>query len=202
MKKIAILTLAAALFAGASSFAQDTASGQTAAPAKCEKACHKKCARHADEFAGITLTPEQQAKVEALKAEYRKDIKGAKAEMGKAQRKGNKMVKKGEQQGENLIEKAKAKGEKIAEGTKDVALKVADGTKAEVKKLKGEGADRREKMSEKRAEYLQKMKEILTPEQYTTYLENIAKANPHHGDKARMAKAHKAQKVKQAEKSK
>ena len=194
-KKILTLTLAAALFAGTSAMAQATTDTVTKCEKNCGRTCHKK---QSNEFAGITLTPEQQAKIEAVKAEFRKDAKATKEGMRKAEAKGEKMAKRGEKQGEKFLDKAKDKGQQLVGQAKEQGEKVVGKTKEEVRKMKGEG--RRDVNKAKRAEYLQKMKEILTPEQYTTYLENQAKATPmrrgdkHHG---KMHKPEQAKKVEQ-----
>lgn len=154
IKKIAILAVSAIVLAGTSAFAQNNQSNQTST--LCAKQCAKgqKCMqaeKRANEFAGITLTADQQAKIDAVKAEMRKDCKNASSDIKKD------------------CKKVEAKGAKMAKEGKDKAVR----------------DERRVQMEAKRSQYLGKIKEILTPEQYVTYLENQALSSK--GSKGKMS---------------
>lgn len=118
------------------------------APSECCQTPNKP--QRPNAFEGITLTADQQAKVDALNAKY-----------------------------------AQARKERM-EARKQ---KKSDGKKGEMRKESRSGKDVRK-------EYLNEMKSILTPEQYTQYLENMALNQ--HGPK--MGKAVKAGKKEHANK--
>ncbi len=135
MKKIFLATvvMAASMFSF-NAFAQK--------PKNCPSACPDsaacpalKCDRP-DPFIGITLTPEQQTKIQTLKAE------------------------------------TKAKRQAMAKECKA--------------KVKNDRAQRAEAMKASKKEYLESVKEILGPDQYVVFLENIVlnqpspKAGMHH----------------------
>ena len=141
IKKIATIALATMVWGAVTASAQNEKTDQSGKPST-EQCCKsKKCGdkerkSKKNEFAGITLTDAQKTKIDALKADFRKD----KEKVSKD------------------TKKAESKGEKLANDTKK------------------EGRKDFKKMESRRNEYLAKIKEILTPDQYVTYLENIAKS--------------------------
>lgn len=137
-KKLSTIALAVIAAFGISAAAQAPAKcdkkgdcGKATCEQPCKQDCKKDCAKDSagDKlFEGITLTPEQKTKIEALKAERK-----------------NKM--------ENL-------GQATKEARKQAAKEMRD------QRVNG------------KKEYIAKMKQILTPEQYVTFLENMALSQP------------------------
>lgn len=144
-KKFATVTLALLAALGISALAQEPA----ACTSKDTPVCARRAPRHdaakADSlrevmlFEGITLTPEQQTKLAALKADR------------------------------------KAAADRQMKARKDMK-----------DQKKQERADRMKARQDKKRADLQAMKQILTPEQYVVYLENIVVSTPD----ARMAAGH------------
>ncbi|MDE6161587.1 MAG: hypothetical protein K2F77_08005 [Muribaculaceae bacterium] len=100
-------------------------------------------------FEGITLTPEQQTKINAIKAERKQGMEACRAEKKQA---------------------------------RDAARK-----------------DRMDTRKQCRRDYLAKMKDVLTPDQYVVFLENMVVNRPagprQGGDKTMMHRGHKGMKA-------
>lgn len=135
-KKIMILAVAIASMAGFNSLAQVSATATSGIDkVKCDKGKKGECdgkkeCKGANPFEGITLTADQQTKIDALKAECKANREKCKAE--------------------KRAEKAEKKAEKKA------AMEQARAERKQAKR-----------------DYLNKVKGILTPDQYVVFLENI-----------------------------
>lgn len=169
MKKLFVIAIAAICACSSAVFAQkpadNTATNGCPLNKECKRGDKAKCSK-ADRkafnpFEGITLTADQQTKLDALKAEC------------KARREACKGCANCPQQA-NCDKNCKP-GEKCA--------------KAECPVAAGKDKAVDDRMQQRR-DYLNKVKAILTPEQYVTFLENMAVSRPagHHGYKAKMAR--------------
>ena len=168
MKKLFVLALAAICVCSSNVFAQKTAENNpnnscpnTNGCVRNNRAKSDKSARKAfNPFEGITLTAEQQTKLDALKAE----CKSGREACGNCD---------GCPRQASCNKNCKA-GEKCAKTECPVAT----------------GNDKAVANLQQRRDCLNKVKAILTPEQYEVFLENIAVSRPagHHGDKGKMAR--------------
>lgn len=145
-KKFAIIALALVAAFGVSASAQNAPGNNKKNNARCEQQRPDRQNRDSVEmavlFEGITLTPEQQTKIQNLR-DARKQARADRAQQAAQQR-----------------------------------------------------ADRRKEMRDAKRQRLADMKEILTPEQYVVYLENIVVSQPENrpmrgGNDGRMARAGK-----------
>lgn len=159
MKKIVTLAIAAIVLAGSSAMAQNTQNGK-----KDKQCAATECPAQAKKCGKGCMMEKEFAGITLTDAQKEK-IKDIKMQF-----------KKECQALKAEAQTAEANGEKVAKEAKK------DGDKA----LK-EG--RRAEMKAKKAEYFQKIKEVLTPEQYVVYLENAAMAD--HGPKGKMHKGMK-----------
>lgn len=168
MKKLFVIAIAALCACSSAVFAQKPADNTSTNGCPLNKECKRgdkaKCNK-ADRktfnpFEGITLTADQQTKLDALKAECKAQREACK---GRANCPQQANCDKNCKSGENC-----AKTEcPYAGDKKDVANR-----------------------QQQRRDCLNKVKAILTPEQYVTFLENMAVSRPagHHGDKGKMAR--------------
>ena len=137
--------------------------------------CSKKARpQHPDFFQGITLTADQQAKIDALNAECAKEAKAAKCEKAaKADCGKEAKCGKADKCGKDAKCGKAAKCEKVAK---------ADCGKADTAKCGHHNKKGMRRVArfhkEKHMEYIGKVKEILTPEQYEVFLKNVESAAP------------------------
>lgn len=168
MKKLFVIAIAALCACSSAVFAQKPADNTSTNGCPLNKECKRgdkarcnKADRKAfNPFEGITLTADQQTKLDALKAECKAQREACK---GRANCPQQTNCDKNCKPGENC-----AKTECPYGGDKkDVANR-----------------------QQHRRDCLNKVKAILTPEQYVTFLENMAVSRPagHHADKAKMAR--------------
>lgn len=168
MKKLFVIAIAALCACSSTVFAQkpadNTATNGCPLNKECKRGdkvkCNKADRKAFNPFEGITLTADQQTKLDALKAEC------------KAQREACKGRANCQQQA-NCNKNCKP-GENCAKTECPVAT----------------GNDKAVANRQQRRDCLNKVKAILTPEQYEVFLENIAVSRPagHHGDKCKMAR--------------
>lgn len=164
-KKLLSLAIAAVTFSSLSAFAQATTgtdSSTTSATTCCDNT--KKCCKEGKKgrgdkkgrcfnpFANLNLTAEQQTQLEALRAEQQATRDKARAEAKQKME----ARKQGDKKGKNLSDAEKA------------------ARKAELDASK---ADR----DAARQAYLDKVKAILTPEQYEQFTQNMAKMHDSKG---------------------
>lgn len=168
MKKLFVIAIAALCACSSTVFAQkpadNTATNGCPLNKECKRGdkakCNKADRKAFNPFEGITLTADQQTKLDALKAECKAQREACK---GRANCPQQANCDKNCKPGENC-----AKAECPYGGDKkDVANR-----------------------QQQRRDCLNKVKAILTPEQYVTFLENMAVSRPagHHADKAKMAR--------------
>lgn len=168
MKKFFVIAIAALCACSSTVFAQkpadNTATDGCPLNKECKRGdkakCNKADRKAFNPFEGITLTADQQTKLDALKAECKAQREACK---GRANCPQQTNCDKNCKPGENC-----AKTECPYAGDKKAV------------------ANRQQQ----RRDCLNKVKAILTPEQYVTFLENMAVSRPagHHGDKAKMAR--------------
>lgn len=169
MKKLFVIAIAAICTCSSTVFAQkpadNTASNGCPLNKECKRGdkakCNKADRKAFNPFEGITLTADQQTKLNALKAECKAQREACK---GRA----------------NCPQQANCdKNCKPCENCAKTECPVAAGNDKAV-------ANRQQQ----RRDCLNKVKAILTPEQYVTFLENMAVSRPagHHGNKAKMAR--------------
>ncbi|MDD6890284.1 MAG: hypothetical protein PUD39_08495 [Bacteroidales bacterium] len=153
--------------------------------------CSKKARpQHPDFFQGITLTADQQAKIDALNAECAKEAKAAKCEKaakadcckeakcGKAE----KCDKAAKCEKAAKADCCKADTAKCGKAAKCEKVAKADCCKADTAKCGNHNKKGMRRVArfhkEKHMEYIGKVKEILTPEQYEVFLKNVESAAP------------------------
>lgn len=170
-KKILSLAIAAVTFSSLSAFAQATTGTDCSTPAataccdNTKKCCKEGKKGHDDKkgrinpFANLNLTAEQQTKLDALRAEQQ-----ASREKARAEAKQKMEARKQADKGKTLTDAEKA------------------ARKAECDKAK---ADQKAEREAARQAYLDKVKAILTPEQYEQFTQDMAKMHdskgPRHG---------------------
>lgn len=169
MKKFFVIAIAALCACSSTVFAQkpadNTATNGCPLNKECKRGdkakCNKADRKAFNPFEGITLTADQQTKLNALKAECKAQREACK---GRANCPQQANCDKNCKPGENC---AKTECPVAAGNDKAVANR-----------------------QQQRRDCLNKVKAILTPEQYVTFLENMAVSRPagHHGDKAKMAR--------------